>query len=157
VKVYTRRGDAGETDLFGGERVGKDHRRVAAYGAVDELNAVLGVAGAASGQEDLREPLQRIQSQLFDLGVRPHPTIDVVPFFARPDGRVYVIARKSYPRPILTALPVSDRLQLAENTSGVTSTTLAETVPRSLRNWFVAGFLLLILFEWYIYHRKVQI
>lgn len=68
MKVYTRRGDAGETDLFGGERVGKDHRRVAAYGAVDELNAVLGVAGAASGQEDLREPLQRIQSQLFDLG-----------------------------------------------------------------------------------------
>ena len=49
MKIYTRRGDSGETDLFGGARVGKDHQRVEAYGAVDELNAVLGVAGAASG------------------------------------------------------------------------------------------------------------
>jgi cob(I)alamin adenosyltransferase len=68
VKVYTRRGDGGETDLFGGERVTKDDPRVEAYGAVDELNAVLGVAAAASAQEDLREACKRIQGELFDLG-----------------------------------------------------------------------------------------
>jgi len=68
VKVYTRRGDAGETDLFGGERVSKDDARVEAYGAVDELNSVLGVAAAASGQKDLRDASQRIQGELFDLG-----------------------------------------------------------------------------------------
>jgi len=68
VKIYTRRGDRGETDLFGGGRVSKDHRRVAAYGAVDELNAFVGSAAAASGHEDVRALLQRIQSTLFDLG-----------------------------------------------------------------------------------------
>jgi cob(I)alamin adenosyltransferase len=68
VKIYTRRGDGGQTDLFGGERVAKDHRRVEAYGAVDELNAVLGVAAAASAHEDLRDACQRIQGELFGLG-----------------------------------------------------------------------------------------
>ena len=46
MKIYTKRGDAGQTDLFGGERVGKESLRVAAYGDVDELNAVIGVAAA---------------------------------------------------------------------------------------------------------------
>jgi len=68
VKVYTRRGDGGQTDLFGGARVDKDDARVEAYGAVDELNAVIGVAAAASTQEDQRDACQRIQSELFDLG-----------------------------------------------------------------------------------------
>ena len=68
MKIYTRRGDAGETDLFGGPRVGKDHLRVEAYGAVDELNAILGQAAAASEQKDLVELSQEIQSRLFDLG-----------------------------------------------------------------------------------------
>jgi cob(I)alamin adenosyltransferase len=68
VKIYTRRGDSGETDLFGGDRVAKDHLRVEAYGQVDELNAVLGVAGAATGHEDVMALIQRIQSTLFDLG-----------------------------------------------------------------------------------------
>jgi len=68
VKVYTRRGDRGETDLFGGQRVGKHHPRVEAYGEVDELNAVIGTAAAASSQADVRELVQRVQSSLFDLG-----------------------------------------------------------------------------------------
>lgn len=68
MKVYTRRGDRGETDLFGGGRVAKDHLRVEAYGAVDELNAAVGAAGAASPHEDLRKLLQEVQSALFDLG-----------------------------------------------------------------------------------------
>jgi len=67
VKIYTRRGDAGETDLLGG-RVGKDDLRVEAYGAVDELNAALGAALAASSQVDVGELGQRLQSELFDLG-----------------------------------------------------------------------------------------
>lgn len=68
MKVYTRRGDGGETDLFGGERVAKDHERVAAYGDVDELNACLGVAAAATAQDDLRALVRGIQGSLFDLG-----------------------------------------------------------------------------------------
>jgi cob(I)alamin adenosyltransferase len=68
VKVYTRRGDGGQTDLFGGERVAKDALRVEAYGAVDELNAALGVAAAATVERDLRERLAQIQALLFALG-----------------------------------------------------------------------------------------
>jgi cob(I)alamin adenosyltransferase len=68
VKIYTRRGDAGQTDLFGGARVGKDALRVEAYGQVDELNACLGAALAASGQPDLLAFGRRVQSALFDLG-----------------------------------------------------------------------------------------
>ena len=68
MKLYTRRGDAGETDLLGGGRVPKDHQRVEAYGAVDELNAVLGVCAAASAQDDLRDAVQEIQGQLLGLG-----------------------------------------------------------------------------------------
>jgi len=68
VKVYTRRGDGGQTDLFGGARVSKDDARVEAYGAVDELNSVVGVAAAASKHEDLRDSCRRIQGELFDLG-----------------------------------------------------------------------------------------
>lgn len=68
VKIYTRRGDAGQTDLFGGDRVGKDADRVGAYGDVDETNAAIGVAVAAGVDADLEAPIARIQSALFDLG-----------------------------------------------------------------------------------------
>jgi cob(I)alamin adenosyltransferase len=68
LKIYTRRGDSGETDLFGGERVQKDHLRVDAYGEVDELNAFLGAAIAASEHKDLIELGRGIQRTLFDLG-----------------------------------------------------------------------------------------
>ena len=68
MKIYTKRGDAGQTDLFGGERVGKDELRVAAYGDVDELNSFVGAAAASGCDEALGETLQDIQSTLFDLG-----------------------------------------------------------------------------------------
>lgn len=68
MKIYTRRGDAGQTDLFAGGRVGKDDVRVEAYGAVDELLAVLGVAAVDSAQADVRELAREIQRTLFSLG-----------------------------------------------------------------------------------------
>ena len=68
MKIYTKRGDAGETDLFGRDRVGKDAVRVEAYGEVDELNAAVGAAAAASARADYAALLQRVQSTLFDIG-----------------------------------------------------------------------------------------
>jgi cob(I)alamin adenosyltransferase len=68
MKIYTRRCDSGETDLFGGERVRKEHVRVEAYGQVDELNAFVGAAIAVSRHEDLVGFGTRIQNALFDLG-----------------------------------------------------------------------------------------
>jgi cob(I)alamin adenosyltransferase len=68
MKIYTRRGDQGETDLIGAGRVPKDHPRVDAYGTVDELNAALGVAAAQTAHEDLRALVQGVQRELFALG-----------------------------------------------------------------------------------------
>jgi len=68
MKIYTRTGDAGDTALFGGGRVSKDHPRVSAYGTVDELNAAVGVAVAAVADAEIRERLSRIQHDLFAIG-----------------------------------------------------------------------------------------
>lgn len=68
MKIYTRTGDAGETGLFGGARVGKDDPRVEAYGTVDELNSCLGVVRALAPSAHTEEALQQIQSDLFTLG-----------------------------------------------------------------------------------------
>jgi cob(I)alamin adenosyltransferase len=68
VKIYTKTGDDGDTGLFGGARVSKASARVEAYGTVDELNAVLGVARAAGAWDELDELLGSIQSDLFTLG-----------------------------------------------------------------------------------------
>jgi cob(I)alamin adenosyltransferase len=69
TRIYTRGGDKGETSLGDGSRVPKLDCRIGAFGAVDELNAALGVALAEPGlPERLREPLERIQNDLFDVG-----------------------------------------------------------------------------------------
>lgn len=68
MKIYTRTGDDGTTGLFSGERVGKAHERVEAYGAVDELNSVLGVARASRPQPAVDALLEALQNQLFQLG-----------------------------------------------------------------------------------------
>lgn len=69
MKIYTKRGDSGETGLFGGERVSKDHLRVEAYGTVDELNAYLGWM-ATAGDEAVQKDLLHLQNLLFELGAQ---------------------------------------------------------------------------------------
>ena len=71
TKIYTRAGDTGETSLGDGTRVSKLDPRVAATGVVDELNAQLGLVLAVPASDlpsGIREPLERIQNDLFDLG-----------------------------------------------------------------------------------------
>ncbi len=68
MTIYTRTGDAGETGLFGGGRVPKDHTRVAAYGDVDELNSSIGVVRATPPAQSFDELLESIQRDLFALG-----------------------------------------------------------------------------------------
>jgi cob(I)alamin adenosyltransferase len=68
MKIYTRTGDSGDTGLFGGGRVPKDHPRVEAYGDVDELNAVIGIARSAELMPRVDEVLVPIQRDLFSIG-----------------------------------------------------------------------------------------
>lgn len=68
MKIYTKTGDRGETGLFGGPRVAKNHPRVEAYGDVDELNAVLGVVRSEGVGQTVDELLAAIQNGLFELG-----------------------------------------------------------------------------------------
>lgn len=68
MKIYTRTGDTGETALFGGGRVPKDHPRVAAYGDVDELNSVLGLIRATEPAALFDPLLESIQRDLFAIG-----------------------------------------------------------------------------------------
>ncbi|HEX4871316.1 MAG TPA: cob(I)yrinic acid a,c-diamide adenosyltransferase [Nevskiaceae bacterium] len=67
-KIVTRTGDGGQTGLTTGERVDKFHPRVSAMGEVDELNCVIGLLLIHPLPEALRERLQRVQHELFDLG-----------------------------------------------------------------------------------------
>lgn len=68
MKIYTKTGDSGETGLFGGGRVSKDHPRVRAYGEVDELNAALGFAATLEPVAFESSLLQAIQRDLFTMG-----------------------------------------------------------------------------------------
>jgi cob(I)alamin adenosyltransferase len=75
-RIYTKRGDAGETSLAGGQRVSKDSARIEAYGTVDELNSFLGLAVVSCEEMITRDPriglllviLRRVQHELFNLG-----------------------------------------------------------------------------------------
>jgi cob(I)alamin adenosyltransferase len=80
TRIYTRGGDRGETSLGDGSRVSKLDPLVRAYGAVDELNSVVGWARVACGDGHL----ERIQNELFDLGA------DLSVPFAEGDGRLRI-------------------------------------------------------------------
>ena len=76
TRVYTRTGDKGDTALVGGRRVPKDSPRIEAYGAIDELNSILGLARVFNAEQLKRgkryrwldQVLRRLQNELFDLG-----------------------------------------------------------------------------------------
>jgi cob(I)alamin adenosyltransferase len=70
VKIYTRTGDAGDTGLLGEGRVRKNALRIEACGAVDELNAALGVAAAAPQDADLCDLLHGLQRDLLAIGAQ---------------------------------------------------------------------------------------
>ncbi len=64
-KIYTRKGDAGETSLLGGSRVDKNHPRIEAYGTLDELNSFIGFLRDSINDEHLRAVLLQIMEQVF--------------------------------------------------------------------------------------------
>ncbi len=68
MKIYTKTGDTGETGLYGGPRVRKDDPRIEAYGTVDELNALLGLARCETLPPAIEATLACVQNELFAVG-----------------------------------------------------------------------------------------
>ena len=68
TKIYTKTGDTGQTSLFGGERVAKNHPNIEAFGSVDELNAHLGLYQSKTAHQDLSAVISTIQPSLFTVG-----------------------------------------------------------------------------------------
>jgi cob(I)alamin adenosyltransferase len=70
TKIYTRTGDDGTTGLIGGRRVSKDDLRIEAYGCVDELNSILGLALCQTMPSGVSDLLRRVQDDLFTVGAQ---------------------------------------------------------------------------------------
>ncbi len=68
IKIYTKTGDKGETSLFGGKRLPKNHIRIEAYGTVDELNSYIGLVRDTASDEKSRRFLKEVQDRLFTVG-----------------------------------------------------------------------------------------
>lgn len=68
MKIYTKTGDKGQTGLFGGGRVSKDSPRIEAFGTIDELNCLLGLARTDAGDDEAVTILESIQQELFAIG-----------------------------------------------------------------------------------------
>ncbi len=95
MKIYTRTGDRGETGLFAGGRVPKDHPRVAAYGDVDELNAAIGAAQALDPGDFEAPLLATIQRDLLTIGAElatPDPATLAKALAGPPTGDAQVAA-----------------------------------------------------------------
>ncbi|MBT8404077.1 MAG: cob(I)yrinic acid a,c-diamide adenosyltransferase [Gemmatimonadetes bacterium] len=133
MKIYTRTGDAGETALFGGGRVSKDHHRVAAYGMIDELNATVGVAVGQVADAGIASQLRMVQHDLFALGAilatlpredgTPHPHVPEMPRARIDEMEVWMDEAE-------TELPPLRQFVLPGGTSGSAALHLARTVCR---------------------------
>ncbi len=68
MKIYTKTGDKGKTSLLGGTRVSKSHKRINAYGTIDEINSSIGIVLSYELDDELKELLVKIQNELFVIG-----------------------------------------------------------------------------------------
>ncbi len=91
MKIYTGKGDDGKTGVLGGARVSKDSARPEACGALDELNALLGLARAEGLAQDIDRLLERVQNEIFDLGAELAAT-DPKAAGLRPIGKTHIQA-----------------------------------------------------------------
>ena len=132
VTIYTRTGDQGDTGLFDGTRVSKADPRVAAYGEIDELNAVLGVARAQISDDDIIEILDALQRDLFAVGARlADPRHRIAARVTKVDlGEADVGRLESWIDRFEAEVPPSRRFVLAGGSPPGASLHLARTVCR---------------------------
>ena len=127
--MYTRRGDRGETSLFGAGRVSKDSPRVEAYGTIDELNSLLGVIIAESRDKKVSDSLREIQKMLFVAGA------DLASEYSNPKGvprisSTDVSKLESMTDDLLASLPTLRNFILPGGTAVAAHLQLARSVCR---------------------------
>jgi len=142
MKIYTKRGDAGQTDLFTGQRVDKDSLRVEAYGTVDEINSALGLAVAACDERDaeLRPALLDIQSRLFDVGAdlaAPPESAEDEPMVPRVDDE-QILALEAHIDRLSESLPAMKHFILPGGTDLAARLHMARTICRRAERICVA-------------------
>jgi cob(I)alamin adenosyltransferase len=137
MKIYTKTGDGGETSLFAGGRVPKDDARLHAYGTIDELNAILGMAIAFGLQPSLVAPLQRVQMELFTLGADLATPLDAkADWLVRLDAS-HALQLEAEIDQWDTELPALQNFILPSGTPAATLLHQARTVCRRAERWMV--------------------
>lgn len=139
VKIYTKTGDAGQTSLFTGERVPKNHLRLQVYGTLDELNAVLGMALAHGPHPEIAHRIRRLQTLLFilcsDLAT-PIPTDGETDRVTRIDDR-HVRYLEQGIDAMTAELPPLRQFILPGGDGCAAALHLARTVCRRTERWLV--------------------
>ena len=129
MKIYTKTGDAGETGLFAGPRVRKNHPRIAAYGDVDELNAVLGWVRSMDPPASVEALLAPIQHDLFAIGGEL-ATVDLAKLHVRFNGPQRIAALESAIDELEGGLPPLSQFILPAGAPVAAALHVARTVCR---------------------------
>ncbi len=138
MKIYTRTGDEGQTSLFAGGRVGKDHIRLHAYGTVDELNSLLGVVLAAGTPARLSDSIRRVQGDLFIVGADLATPLDAASSHVLRLGPTHTQMLEAEIDGWDTLLPPLKHFILPGGTPAAALLHQARTVCRRAERWVVA-------------------
>lgn len=136
MKIYTKKGDKGETSLIGGVRVKKSNVRIHAYGTIDELNSVVGLVRDSNTNVEISTQLLEIQDRLFVIG--SHLASAPNSKMKLPDVRAKdIIDLEEYIDRMNTSLPELKSFILPGGNIAVSYCHLARTVCRRAERWVI--------------------
>lgn len=136
MKIYTKTGDKGETGLFGGSRISKSHTRLHAYGSVDELNCVLGLALSYDQAKPVQNHIELVQNELFQLGAEL-ATEDPAKLKMKLISEDSILRLESEIDAMEKELPALKNFVLPSGSSASVTLQLARTVCRRAERWVV--------------------
>ncbi len=138
MKIYTKTGDGGETSLFAGGRVPKDHLRLHAYGTIDELNSALGMVRAENLDVALSEIVRRVQAELFQVGADLATPLEADAKWIVRVAEGLVMQLENEVDALQSELPTLKNFILPGGTPAATALHFARTVCRRAERWIVA-------------------
>jgi cob(I)alamin adenosyltransferase len=134
MKIYTKKGDSGETSLIGGDRVKKTNKRIHAYGTIDELNSAVGLVRDSVSSTEIRKQLLDIQSNLFIIGshLASSPNSKMkIPEIATED----IVSLENYMDEMNKYLPELTNFILPGGAISVSFCHMARTICRRAERW----------------------